>query len=97
MSYNPRQKYKIIKNDLIFIISKVKFPRIEITYVISKKRLVLEHDYFIDALHNGFIIELNAKTKKKIAYESPKWLQDYFIKRDKIIEDENRHKSIISK
>jgi len=97
MGYNPRQKYQVVKDGQIFTVTKELYPQIQITFIKSRKFVFLEANYFEDALSDGRIKKLSAKTVSKPAYKHPEWLRLYLIERDKIIEDENRNKTVIGK
>lgn len=65
MSINPRQKFKIVDTGLIFNVSKELYPRIEITFIATKKVQIIEVKRFDTALLTGKIKKLSAKSKPK--------------------------------
>lgn len=96
MSINSRQKYKVNKTGRIFTVHKEAYPKIYFQYIDGKREVFQSNeDDFNKALENQTIEKLTTKPKEKVAYDHPEWLKKYLIERDKIIEDENRNKTII--
>jgi len=60
---------------MIFNVSRELYPKIEITFIESKKRQIIEAKRFDMALQNGKIKKLTAKAKPKTTITN-----DFFIK-----------------
>lgn len=89
MGINPRQKFKIVDTGLIFNVSKELYPKIEITYQISKKKQIIEANRFDAALENGKIKKLTAKAKAKVI-QIIDLVLEYRIKREHIFFSEGK-------